>query len=124
MDNFLSTSTSTSTLIFVFIFLLWCIGKLSKLKSPKHSFKNGFKYANQVFCENNFRHSIQELNHYIEESKVFDSYDDFDRGVEQAVKEQTANTLNNLNETEGGDWYFCNESLVFKDSLTSREIIL
>lgn len=120
MDNYLTTCL----VILVFVFLLWCIGKLEKLKSPGYSFENGFKYAQSVFSENNFRHSLEELNNYIEESRTFGSYNDFDAGVEQSIKQNISDEIDILNDREGGDWYFCEETLKFKDSLTSREIIL
>ena len=99
----------------------WLIWPNKPLNS---GFKNGFDYANTTFDEHNFRNAIKELQGYVEESKTWHEYDDFDKGIEQGIKERKMVQCLKLNEHDGGDWYFCNESLKFKDSLTSREIIL
>jgi len=119
MDNYLTTCL----MAFVFIFLLWCVGKLKNVKL-NHGFRNGFYYANSAFSKGSFKDAIEELQGYVEESRTMGSYNDFDAGVEQSIKQNINDELNLMNDREGGDWYFCNESLKFKDSLTSREIIL
>ena len=97
---------------------------------PNQGFRNGFYYANSTFStfstfsKGSFKDAIEELQSYVEESRTRGSYNDFDAGIEQYIKEHISRQCDALNEHEGGDWYFCNESLKFKDSLTSREIIL
>ena len=119
MDNYLTTCL----VAFVFIFLLWCVSKLKNI-NMNHGFRNGFYYANETFSGNNFRHAIEELQGYVEESRTMGCYNDFDEGIEQSIKQNIADQCDIMNRDEGGNWYFCNESLKFKDSLTSREIIL
>lgn len=93
-------------------------------KPLNNGFRNGFYYANSTFSKGSFKDAIEELQSYVEESRTMGSYNDFDEGIEQSIKQNIADQCDILNHYKGGDWYFCNESLKFKDSLTSREIIL
>ena len=100
------------------------------IKSPKQiadkKFNDGIDLAKEVFGDEqySFADSIRYLQGYIEESKTWCEYDDFDKGIEHHIKIHIGETCHELNTGCGGDWYFCEESLKFKDSLTSREIII
>lgn len=120
IDNYLTTGL----VAFIFIFLLWDTGKLRSIKQ-NNEYRNGFYFANATFSQSLFfKDAIEELVSFIEESCTKGDYNDFDKGIEQSIKQNIADQCEILNLDKGGDWYFCSESLIFKDFLTDREIIL
>ena len=89
-------------------------------------FANGFEYANNTLLSphNLSKDAMKELLSCVEAARDFGSYNEFDAGIEAAIKQHVDNNIMCLNEDQGGDWYFCEESLSYKDRLTSREFML
>ncbi len=93
-------------------------------EKQNNTFKFGYEFAKRTFDENHFKQAIFELESCVEYSKDFGEYDDFDKGVEQAIKECISEECDRLNAKEGGDWYFDKPSKSFKDTMTDREVVL
>ena len=87
-------------------------------------FKIGYKYAEDIFQENNFKSAVIYLEEKIEESSMFDCNDDFTKGLQRCMNDSIGKQICKLNDREGGDWYFDYEDYKFKDNLTSRQILL
>lgn len=88
------------------------------------SIQSGFYYAYKTFAHSTFNDAIEELREFVLMSNVEGAYSEFDEGIEKYVKQHISDQCDIFNRQQGGDWYFCEEALKFKDSLTSREISL
>lgn len=113
------------TMIYIGVFVLLMLIAITAVSNIKtDSFKDGYNFAKDAFQENNFRSAVEYLEQRVEESNMFDCNDDFDKGITRCMNDSIGKQICILDDREGGDWYFDYEDYKFKDSLTSRQIIL
>lgn len=109
--------------IIVIMAILFC-AYLFWTAEPKKDFRRGYQYAEQTFDHRTFKDAMEELQSFREESRVFNEYGDFERGIEHSINERVRMACDMFNTVEGGDWYFDYKSLSFKDTQTDREAVL
>lgn len=54
-------------------------------------FNDGMDYARNVFSSNSYEEAYSYLGTRVQESKIFNMYDDFDKGIERVMLRVTAN---------------------------------
>ena len=87
-------------------------------------YDRGYRFAEDLFEENNMRNAVSQINKMIEKTKQQGTHDKFEQGMCRCLNDKLAAQTEVLNKEYGGDWYFDKDKLVFKDDLTTREIIL
>lgn len=86
-------------------------------------YDRGYSFAQDIFEENNMRRSVKIINHIL---TGYDKHtrDNFKTGIRRCLNDKLSAQIETLNNEYGGDWYFDEDKMYFKDSLTSRFKIL
>jgi hypothetical protein len=124
IQPYVSEYSGTLILIFAMALCVYVVYIMEKMSRPPCRITEGFKHAKTLFENISVCTAIEELDNYVDSSRAFGTYSDFDKGIDKAIKQTVDNEIDELNAGEGGDWYFCRNNFEFRDSLTDRVKVL